>query len=134
MGFSADDFAARRKRVLAELDGSALVLDSRTNAPGGRYRADSELFYLTDAGGMGVTVETGAGFQVRPPTLIIEGSHYGPSGSFHGRTYDVAPDGERFVMLREEAVDNTGDPLASTPQITVVLNWFEELKARVPVN
>jgi hypothetical protein len=93
-----------------------------------------ELFYLIDAGVMGVTVETGAGFQVSPPTLIIEGSYYGPSGSFHGRTYDVAPDGERFVMLKEEAVDNTGDPLASTPQITVVLNWFEELKARVPVN
>ena len=60
MGFSADDFAARRKRVLAELDGSALVLDSRTNAPGGRYRADSELFYLT-----GVT-EPGAVAVLRP--------------------------------------------------------------------
>ena len=60
MGFSADDFAARRKRVLAELDGSALVLDSRTNAPGGRYRPDSELFYLT-----GVT-EPGAVAVLRP--------------------------------------------------------------------
>ncbi len=47
LGFSPDDFAARRERVLATLDGSALVLDSMTNAPGGRYRADSELFYLT---------------------------------------------------------------------------------------
>ena len=60
MGFSPDDFAARRKRVLAELDGSALVLDSKTNAPGGRYRADSDLFYLT-----GVT-ETGAVAVLRP--------------------------------------------------------------------
>ena len=59
MGFSPDDFAARRKRVLAELEGSALVLDS-TNAPGGRYRADSELFYLT-----GVT-EPGAVVVLRP--------------------------------------------------------------------
>ena len=60
MGFSPDDFAARRKRVLAELDGSALVLDSKTNAPGGRYRADSDLFYLT-----GVT-EPGAVAVLRP--------------------------------------------------------------------
>jgi Xaa-Pro aminopeptidase len=37
-----------------------LVLDSRTNAPGGRYRADSELFYLT-----GVT-EPGAVAVLRP--------------------------------------------------------------------
>ena len=60
LGFSPHDFAARRKRVLADLDGSALVLDSKTNAPGGRYRADSELFYLT-----GVT-EPGALAVLRP--------------------------------------------------------------------
>ena len=53
LGFSPDDFAARRKRVLAHLDGSALVLDSKTNAPGGRYRADSELFYLPGVPGPG---------------------------------------------------------------------------------
>ena len=47
LGFSPDEFAARRKRVLADLDGSALVLASKTNAPGGRYRPDSELLYLT---------------------------------------------------------------------------------------
>ena len=72
MGFSADDFAARRKRVLAELDGSALVLDSRTNAPGGRYRADSELFYLT-----GVT-EPGAVAVLRPGGE--DGDFVGPPG------------------------------------------------------
>ena len=60
MGFSADDFAARRKRVLAELEGSALVLDSTTNVPVRRYRPDSELFYLT-----GVT-EPGAVAVLRP--------------------------------------------------------------------
>ena len=47
LGFSPDVFAARRKGVLADLDGSALVLGSSTNASEGRYRADSELFYLT---------------------------------------------------------------------------------------
>ncbi len=46
-GFSPDIFAARRKRVLADLDGSALVLSSGTNASGGRHRVDSDLFYLT---------------------------------------------------------------------------------------
>ena len=46
-GFSPDIFAARRKRVLAELDGSVLVLRSQSGAPGGRHRADRDLFYLT---------------------------------------------------------------------------------------
>jgi Tol biopolymer transport system component len=38
---------------------------------------------------------------------------------------DVTPDGKRFVMLQ--------DAESASTQIHVVLNWFEELKARVPV-
>ena len=59
-GFSPDIFAARRKRVLADLDGSALVLCSETNTSGGRHRPDRDLFYLT-----GVT-EPGAVAVLRP--------------------------------------------------------------------
>jgi hypothetical protein len=40
--------------------------------------------------------------------------------------YDVAPDGKRFVL-----VDGSGTGSAPTP-LTVVENWFEELKRRVP--
>ena len=47
LGFSPDIFSARRKRVLTNLGGAALVLTSKPNATGGRYRADSDLFYLT---------------------------------------------------------------------------------------
>ena len=47
LGFSPDTFAARRKRVLADLAGSALVLGSKTTASGGRFRPDRDLFYLT---------------------------------------------------------------------------------------
>ena len=36
--------------------------------------------------------------------------------------YDVAPDGQRFVL-------RTVNPDAVTREIRVVLNWFEELKA-----
>ena len=39
--------------------------------------------------------------------------------------YDVSPDGERFVML--QGVEGTRGS-----QISVVLNWFEELKRLVP--
>ncbi len=59
-GFSPDVFVARRKHVLADLDGSALVLCSETNTSGGRHRPDSDLFYLT-----GVT-EPGAVAVLRP--------------------------------------------------------------------
>ena len=41
--------------------------------------------------------------------------------------YDVSPDGQRFLMLK--AVESQ---TSAPTQINVVLNWFEELKQRVP--
>ena len=46
---------------------------------------------------------------------------------FGGQTvanYDVSPDGQRFVMVRHDS---------AAGRITLVLNWFEELKRLVPV-
>ena len=44
--------------------------------------------------------------------------------------YDITPDGERFIMVFPEDQAESGPP---RPQINIVLNWFEELKERVPV-
>ena len=43
--------------------------------------------------------------------------------------FDVTADGQRFVMIKKS--DETGLALK---QITVVLNWLEELKRLVPTN
>jgi hypothetical protein len=46
------------------------------------------------------------------------------------RRYDVAPDDTIFgVMESSDAAKIT-----AAPQITVVLNWFEELKERAPIS
>jgi len=42
----------------------------------------------------------------------------------YNRQYDVTPDGQRFLMLKQEQT--------RVGQINVVLNWFEELKRLVP--
>ena len=42
--------------------------------------------------------------------------------------YDVSPDGEGFLMIREAGPTGQTSPT----QIHVVLNWFEELERRVP--
>jgi hypothetical protein len=39
--------------------------------------------------------------------------------------YDVSPDGQRFLMVKENEA-------TSAAQINVVLNWFEEVKQKVP--
>ncbi len=40
--------------------------------------------------------------------------------------YDVAPEGQRFVRIKES------EEQQEAAQINVVLNWFEELKRLVP--
>ena len=50
-------------------------------------------------------------------------------------TWTHAPDGDRFLVIEEEAsADSRADPLAGLDRLEVVVNWFEELKERVPVN
>ena len=50
------------------------------------------------------------------------------------RQWDVAPDGERFVMLRETEEDATGnDPREGPAELVYVGNWFTELVELVPI-
>jgi hypothetical protein len=45
------------------------------------------------------------------------------------RCYDVAPDGQRFYTRQSRTLP----PPAVVTHINLTLNWFEELKAKVPV-
>ena len=46
-------------------------------------------------------------------------------------SYDIAPDG-RFLMMMSQISDD-GATISDGNRINIVLNWFEELKERVPV-
>jgi hypothetical protein len=46
------------------------------------------------------------------------------------RCYDVAPDGQRFYAVQAAAPP----PASVVTHINLIQNWFEELKAKVPVN
>ena len=50
------------------------------------------------------------------------------AGSYR-RYFDISPDGQRFLGIGGGA---SAENIATAPEITVVLEWFEELKARVP--
>ena len=47
------------------------------------------------------------------------------------RRMAVSLDGQRFLLLTVNAGDTATED-APPPEIHVVLNWFEELQARVP--
>ena len=44
------------------------------------------------------------------------------------RGYDVSPRGQRFFVVQRRSAP----PNARATQVNLVLNWFEELKAKVP--
>jgi serine/threonine-protein kinase len=90
-------------------------------------RSGRELFYLDGTNALtAVSVHTTPIFSVDTPTKLFEGRYY---ANEDGRTYDVSPDGQRFLMIKAIA---SGDQAPTLPSMVVVLNWLEELKARVP--
>ncbi len=59
------------------------------------------------------------------PRILFEGSYRQGAAV---RSYDVSPDGGRFVMATR--VNRAPEPAT---RINIILNWFEELKELVPV-
>jgi Tol biopolymer transport system component len=89
--------------------------------PGGR-----ELFYQDGSKLMAVSVGPPSGFVLGKPRLLFERKDIVTvSGVIGFANYDVSPDGKTFVMVRKTA---------PATRIHVVLNWFEELKRRVPTD
>ena len=92
-------------------------------------RDSRELFYLSLTGAlMRVGVAPGPTWEAGAPTKLFEG-RYGAAASQTGRTYDVAADGKRLLMIKPiESADRT----AERTSLVVVQNWQEELKRLVP--
>ena len=85
-------------------------------------RNGRELFYRSGNKMMAVDVSATPGLTLSQPRLLFDQPYFF-GGNITAANYDISPDGQWFVMIKEE-------PGAS--RLTVVLNWFEELKARVP--
>ena len=49
------------------------------------------------------------------------------SARYQGRWYEIAPDGQRFLMIKDGA-----DQTAAPASLVVVQHWLEELKRLVP--
>lgn len=48
-----------------------------------------------------------------------------------GDAWDVDPSGKRFILIRR--AESAAASQTPRPRIEIVLNWAEELKARVPL-
>ncbi len=68
-----------------------------------------------------MSIKTEPTFTQGSPEVLFTGNYRTGTSN---RQYDVAPDGQRFLMIKQEQTEGA--------QINVVLNWFEELKRLVP--
>jgi hypothetical protein len=79
---------------------------------------------------MRVGVERGPTWAAGTPTKLLNEGYFTVPGGNPGRTYDISPDGKRFLIVKAGG----GSGQAAVPQIVVVQNWLEELKRLVPVD
>jgi len=101
-------------------------------------RNGRELFYVDDTANrlMVVPVQSdGETFRLGTPGLgtPVKVLDYGLAvNPFGTRSFDISPDGQRFLVIKENAT-NEQTSTATPASMVVVLNWLEELKQRVPV-
>jgi hypothetical protein len=79
---------------------------------------------------MAVSVDTGPTFKAGKPEILFRGT-YDQFNTSDVQPWDISPDGKRFLMVKE--VGSPASPEGGPHKINIVLNWFEELKQRVPV-
>jgi len=90
-------------------------------------RAGDELFFIRGADLMAVPIVTKPSLSVGTPVALFN-ARFRLSRSFEGGvSYDVAADGEHFVIVRDAEV-------APVNEIRVVFDWFEELERLAPVS
>jgi len=87
-------------------------------------RDGTELFYRSPAGVVAVPVNAGDSFTAGEPEVLFEDPYF---LYLSRRTYDVSPDGQRFLMV-STGVGGDAGPV----RIQIIENWFSELERLVP--
>jgi serine/threonine-protein kinase len=82
-----------------------------------------ELFYRDPSGRklLAATFRSEPSIQIGTPKILFQGPYRGDD--YSGRFYDLAADGETFVLMKQPTEGQS---------VNVVTNWFEELKRLVP--
>jgi len=70
---------------------------------------------------MAVSVKAGAPFEFGEPTVLFQTRAREPLSAEEVFTYDVSPDGQRFLI-------NVNLEQSNPPPVNIVLNWTSELR------
>jgi serine/threonine-protein kinase len=91
-------------------------------------RDGHELFFLAPDGAV-MSVPIGPAGPSGAARQVVAPGYFDGTGLTSARTYDVAPDGARFLAIRAA---QAGDAVTAPVRMVVVLNWFEELARAIP--
>ena len=84
---------------------------------------------------MVVPVKTTPVFSPGTPKMLFRGTYVSASMTLENAEiypWDISPDGKRFLMIKPP--ETTSSPEGGPRKMNIVVNWFEELKQRVPVH
>ena len=91
-------------------------------------RSGQELIYVSPTGAlMRVGVSRGPSWSATKPAVVVKEGYF-TNPVWWGRSYDVSPDGQRFLLIKGGGADGAAAPAS----IVVVQHWVEELKRLVP--
>ena len=106
----------------------------KVSTEGGRHPVWSpdgrELFYQAGPAIIAVPIDTEPTFRPGNPERLFKGQYV--RGGRPTRRFDIAPDGQRFLMVKPGGA--LTDDAAAAPELILVQNWHEELKRLVPVD
>jgi serine/threonine-protein kinase len=109
------------------LSGAKYKISAKDTADSPLWTPDGkQIIFVSGRRLMSVDVQTKPGFTFSEPKMLpieIENSQ--------GRPYDITRDSKQFIVMQRPEAVTTGEKTAQ--QINFVLNWFDELKQRVPV-
>ena len=130
LAYGSNEIEGRNYQVFVQplpLRGSKYQVSPMTTSSPVWSRDGTRLFMAYTSRIYGVDVQTKPAFTVSQPVVMATPEILGSAASM--RHFDVLPDGKRFLVVLPEGATDAG---TQTPQINVVLNWFDELKAKAP--
>ena len=120
LAYTSNETGADEVYVRRLAEGSARWKVSTAGGIAPRWnRTGRELFFTRGDSLYSVAVLPGTDFRAGAPRALFEGRYLSSSNNVY---YDVAPDGRRFVFVRNQAGQ-------SSEQMSLVLHWFDQLRA-----
>jgi serine/threonine-protein kinase len=95
-------------------------------------RDGRQLFFRNGDEVMAVPVKTVPALSLETPKMLFRGTYVGVDlgyDNWDNSPWDISHDGQRFLMMKETGAASVG---GRSRRINIALNWFEELKRRVP--